>query len=362
MPGASMARHLAALLAAAWLTLAGASCTMGRATAATPHDRVSDIRARGVFRCGVWPEVNGFAAERPGVGLVGFDIDFCRAIAGAVLGDGTRVQFVRVANAGEFLAQHDVDVAIRRLSRTPAREASGQWLFGPVTFHDGQAFLVPRSQGIASVAQLAGQRVCVLDRERHPRIVRDHFRQRGQTVSLVLVEDDAQAGAALRGHRCLAYSADRSWLAAAAASADLGNGSADFDLLPELISSEPLAPLMRAGDRTLAQIVACTARVLLAAEEDGMRAGDLSHSPGTVGAVAPPRAAPADTCAMVVGEAGLRAAVSAAGNYGEIYERNLGAASGLRLERGPNGLQRDGGLMSASAIIIPPAAPTRPDP
>lgn len=333
------------------------------ATDATP-DRLTDIRARGALRCGIWPEVNGFAVERPDGGFAGFDIDLCRAIAAAILGGDARVEFVRVANAGEFLAHDDVDLAIRRLSRTPSREASGEWSFGPATFHDGQTFLVPKSSGITSVAQLAGQRVCVLDRERHPRIVRDHFRQRGQSVSLLLVEDDAQAESALRDHRCRAYSADLSWLAAARAAMRDG---ADFALLPEFISSEPLAPLMRARDGALAQRVRCTVWALLAAEEHGIDAAVLSHpdaAPGvaaTFGASALLRDAQAGPCAAM-GDGALRAAVSAAGNYGEIYERNLGAQTVLRLERGPNRLERDGGLLSAAAIFTPSNSPARTHP
>ena len=157
--------------AANWLT-AGlfAACCLGAADVsrgATATNRLAEIQARGALNCGIWPHVPGFAIERDGR-YFGFDVDICRAVAAAVLGDATKIRFITVADVKQFAERTDIDLAVRRLTWTLSRETQNGMAFGPITFYDGQGFLVARDSGIQSAAQLTGERICVINSERHP--------------------------------------------------------------------------------------------------------------------------------------------------------------------------------------------------
>jgi len=301
------------------------------ATTAAPAatDRLAEIRARGTLICGIWPHVPGFAMERGGR-YTGFEVDVCRAVAAAIIGDADKVGFVPLASIAQFASRPDIDLAIRRLTWTLGREAASGTNFGPVVFYDGQGFLVPKDGGIHDIAQLAGERVCVIDQERHPETLDRYFRDNGRGVQLVPVASDSAAEQALRSHRCRAYSADLSWLAAARAG--FPSGLARFDLLPGLISKEPLAPLLRAEDAGLLRLVRWTIYTLIEAEELGIS----SRNVGVAGSRLP--------------DARARAIIAAVGNYGEVYDRNLGVGSPIRLDRGLNRLWNQGGLMYAPPL------------
>jgi general L-amino acid transport system substrate-binding protein len=220
--------------------------------------RLDEIRERDTLTCGIWPHVAGFASERDGQ-YEGFEIDICRAIAAAVLGDSGKTRFVPVEHVIDFIAHDDIDLVVRRLTYSASRERETGTVFGPVVFHDGQGFLVARDSGLESASQLVGTRVCVINMEHHPRTLLDYF---GKAIRLVMVESDAQAEEALRSGRCVAYSADISWLAAARSA--FVDGVARYELLPDRISDEPLAPLMRAGDDELADVVSRTISAMIA--------------------------------------------------------------------------------------------------
>ncbi len=247
-----------------WIAVCVLSTVISSAAAAATN-RLADIRARGTLNCGIWPYVPGFAMERDGR-YVGFEVDICRAVAAAILGDATKVEFVTLENVAQFTAREDVDLVVRRLTWTLSRETASGLVFGPVTFYDGQGFLVRRASGITSLSQLtAGERVCVINMESQPKTLHEYFRDSGRNVQLVLVGSDSEAEEAMRRNRCRVYSADISWLAAARPV--FAAGPAHYDILADRISEEPLAPLMRVADGDFVQVVRWTLFALVEAEE-----------------------------------------------------------------------------------------------
>jgi general L-amino acid transport system substrate-binding protein len=220
--------------------------------------------------------------------------------------------------------------------------------FGPVTFYDGQGFLVPRESGIRGVSQLSGERICVIDAEHHPTTLHDYFEDRGQTVRLVLVESDAQAEDALRDKRCRAYSADISWLAAARYG--FRDGVSRFEILPDSISKEPLAPLLRAQDTELVQLVRWTIFAMIEAEELGLDSHNIRADRRRSSRVrAFLRIHPGSQVAPGARN-WVTAIIAGVGNYGEMFDRNLGASSPIKLDRGLNRLWSQGGLLYAPPL------------
>lgn len=301
--------------------------------------RLADIRARGALTCGIWPQVRGFAMRRDGT-YVGFDIDTCRAVAAAIFGDASKIRFVELAHIEQLQQRSDIDLVVRRLTRTREREVATGMVFGPVTFHDGQGFLVPRNSGIERISQLAAGPICVINAERHPKILFEFLRENDSNREIVLVQSDEEAEQALRGGRCAAYSADISWLAAARAG--FANGQQRYDILPDLISREPLAPLMRPDDAEFVEVVRRTISTLLEAEELGIDSSNVMSSFNHRSQAGSWTTEPQGS--IPIGH--MRPIISSVGNYGEMYERNLGAGSGLNLERGLNRLRSDGGLLA----------------
>lgn len=163
---------------------------------AAPSNRIAEIRVRGELSCGVWPYVAGFSIKRND-DYTGFDIDICRAVAAAVFGDATKVKFVTLANVKEFTQRNDIDLVVRRLTWTPSRETATGFEFGPIVFYDGQGFLIPKNSGIESIAQFNGDRLCVLNMERHPETLFNYLKDNGRDIQLVLVENDEEAAEAL---------------------------------------------------------------------------------------------------------------------------------------------------------------------
>jgi len=324
---------------ARWLVAVGLSIAVSSAAAA---NRLADIEARGTLNCGIWPYVPGFAIARNGH-EVGFDVDICRAVATAILGDPGKVRLVTVADLKQFAERNDVDLVVRRLTWTLDRETAHGVAFGPVTFYDGQGFLVPRGSGISRAAELAGERVCVINRERHPATLVSYFRDMGRDINAVPVESDKQAEDALHSNRCRAYSADVSWLAAARSS--FLDGVARYAILSDQISKEPLAPLVRAQDAELLQLVRWTIFSMIEAEElniDSHNIQTMTSSSSRVRSFL--NVHPSSRVALRSGE-WVRAIIAGVGNYGEVFDRNLGAGSAIKLDRGLNRLWTQGGLM-----------------
>ena len=312
------------------------------------------VKRRGRLNCGVHEGLVGFAYTDNRGEWRGFDVDFCRALAAAVLGNGNAVRFVPLTGSQRFEALRSgrVDVLWRSTSWTLSREVREGVRFAGVNYYDGQGFLVRRSLDLASAAELNGARVCMQRASTTELNVADWFRARGLEYTPVLASSEEAARSAYSREDCDALSADISALAAARTT--LSNPD-QHAILPDVISKEPLGPAVKRGDEAWTSIVRWTLQSLILAEELGVTretAGDLAEtSPnpavrrllGVEGEVGPMLGLRKDWA---------RAAIEAQGNYGEIFTRNVGADSSLDLARGLNAQWNatPGGLIYALPI------------
>ncbi|WP_156893950.1 amino acid ABC transporter substrate-binding protein [Brevundimonas aveniformis] len=311
------------------------------------------IRSRGRLNCGVHPGLVGFSYADNQGRWRGFDIDFCRATAAAVLGNPNAVRFVPLTNAERMgaLTEGRVDVLWRNTSRTLTRDGAGIDFPG-TNYFDGQGFLVRRNLNLASATELNGARVCVQSGSTSELNVADWFRAHGLDYTPVVVTSETAARAAYAREDCDAMTADVSALAAARTT--LSDPRAHV-ILPEVISREALGPVVREGDDQWADIVGWTLNALILAEalnvtqDDVDRVAEDSRNPevrrllGLEGHIGRP---------LGLSDTWARHAIEAGGNYGEIFDRNLGASSALDLSRGLNALwtAEPRGLMYAAPI------------
>lgn len=322
------------------LTLAGAML-LGLVHAAQAGTALDAIRQRHGLRCGVNVGAPDFSKADTNGGLSAFSRDICRALAAAIMGEAaqaTVVSFDDEPTAMRALAAGRVDIvaaATPSLTNRTAFAAS----FGPPVLVTGQGFLVPRAAGIARIADLAGQQVCflggtvaeaVLDAEaprRHLAVIRTPFEETGEMQAALVT-----------GH-CAAIMNDLTTLADARAG--FHGQAADYVILDETLTTEALAPAIRTGDAGWAAVVDATVSALLRAEELGM-------TQASADAKGMSALAPSSGGALGLAPDWALWAVRAAGNYGELFERDLGARSPLRLRRGPNRPASQGGLLLAS--------------
>jgi len=309
-------------------------------------ERLDTIKARGFLTCGVGADVPGFSQRIERGAWRGFDVDLCEAMGAAIFGAPGKVAFKPIDTLETFLRDKDIDVVLRGLSWTFGREVAGQLRFGPVVLYDGQAFLVPKKLNLAAADALSGKTICVSTDAEFLTGLRTYFRQRSLILRAVIKDKRAQASDAFFAGQCEAMSADASELAEAligkAARAD------DYVILPERISKEPLAPLLRKGDDQFFDIVSWAMFALIDAEELGIEASNVermrsSDDPDKRAFFASPP----------VGSNGFSASwtfaiIKSVGNYGEIYQRNLGGPA--KLQRGFNRLWTGGGLLYAPPI------------
>ena len=335
---------IAAVLVAVGLTLPAAAAHAG--------PRLDAIRRRGTLTCGVDARVPGFA-ERDAQGRYrGLDVDICRALSAAIFGVPDKVAFVQASSVAEFRRSSAIDVVSRRLTWELRREAPLGLLFGPITFYDGQGFLVARRVGATTVDRLSGVAMCVAGGTPFEFNAGMHFREHGLELKEVVLEspDDFDAIAnALAGDRCAAYTADVSELGAIRARMQR---PADWDILADRISQEPLAQLVRADDPQFYDILRWTVFALIEAERlgvtsanaDEMKTSEHVEVQRLLGVV------PGNGKALGLPEAWAYNVIKALGNYGEMFERNVGRGSPIGLVRGLNRLWTNGGLMYAPPL------------
>lgn len=310
--------------------------------------RLEQIKARGYLGCGVYPGVAGFAIVKDGH-YSGFDTDICRAVAAAIFGTPDKIKFTEVSTVGSFRKNASVDMAVRRLTWTLTREAPMGLIFGPIVYYDGQGFLVPKSAGITSARQLIGKRICVDPGEGWDGNLRRYSAANQLDLKSILAPTRAAGEERLFGGQCDAYSADKTMLGAIRADAAKPQ---DYAILPEQITKEPLAPLMRQGDDRFFEVVRWTIFSLIEAEELGISSKNIeekldSDDPDTKALLG---VAPGNGKALGLSEHWAADAIAAVGNYGELFERNVGVASGIGLERDLNRLWTNGGLMYAPPL------------
>lgn len=336
-------------------TLAVVAASLGTLMAAPAHagKTLDGIKARGTVVCGVHTGLAGFSAADSNGKWTGIDVDVCRAVAAATLGDAEKVKFVPLAAQARFTALQsgEIDVLSRNTTFTLTRDASIGLSQTAVVYYDGQGFMVPVKNKIKSAKQLKGQTVCVQSGTTTEKNLTDFSKSNNLNIKPVVFEKlDAVEGAYFSG-RCVAYTTDASGLASVRNKS--AKNPADHLILPELISKEPLGPLVRRGDDEWAAIVKWTVFGLLEAEEAGVNQANvdalkISTKDPAIGRML---GTTEDTGKLLgLDKEWLARAVKATGNYGEIFERNVGPKSALQLPRGLNNLWSKGGIQYAPPI------------
>ncbi|MSP94427.1 MAG: amino acid ABC transporter substrate-binding protein [Alphaproteobacteria bacterium] len=316
--------------------------------AAQAGARLDAIKARGVLTCGVGIEAAGFSKRDAQGRWQGFDVDLCRAIAAAILGDPNKIAIKGIDTLPNFLRDDSIDVVFRGLTWTYGREAPGQLRYGPIYFYDGQTFLVPKRLNVKTAADLSGKTICVSRDVEFVPTLQYYFRTRNLQLKAMVTDFRPAAEDAFFAGRCDAMAADASELAEAVI-AKAPNPD-DYTILPEQLTKEPLAPLMRKGDEQFLDAVRWTIFALINGEELGITRANLeslrgSEHPDIRRFLMAPPAGPANLSANWTS-----AVIRAGGNYGEIYDRHLGANSRAKLFRGQNRIWSQGGLMYAPPL------------
>ena len=306
---------------------------------------LNSVKARGQLRCGVSEGIPGFSEQDADGRWRGFDVDFCRAVAATVLGDPDKVELVPLLASTRFpaLQTRRIDLLLNNTTWTLTREAVLKVQFPGILFYDGQGFLVPAK--IATLADLDGATICMVKGTTHRRNLEAYFEAEGWSMKPLLIDSAPKAAEAFFAGRCRAYTSDASQLAGMRLQAP--SDPRAFVILPERISREPFSPAVWGGDPEWATVIRWVLNVLILAEEYGATRDKLDA------VIAENRnplvrrtAEEANIIARSLGIEpgwGIRA-LRAVGNYGEIYERNVGRDSPLKIERGLNRLWNQGGL------------------
>jgi general L-amino acid transport system substrate-binding protein len=330
------------------LALAGLVC----ATEAQAGKTLDGVKSAGVVRCGVNTSGPGFSNADSQGRWTGLDVDFCRAVAAAVLGDAGKVKFTPLNSQQRFSALQagEIDVLSRNSTWTLTRDASLGVVFTGINYYDGQGFMVPKKLKIDSAKKLNGATLCVQAGTTSEKNVADYFAAHGMKYKPVVFDTaEAITGAFFAG-RCQVYTTDMSDLAGARTKAPKPD---DYAILPEVISKEPLGPSVRRGDDEWFQIVRWTLFAMLEAEEDGLTQANVdaqkkdSKDPGVQRFLG---VSEDDGKLLGLDKEWAYRIVKQVGNYGESFERNLGPKSAVGLPRGVNNLWTKGGLMYAPPI------------
>lgn len=330
-----------AVLGAAMLGLAAAP-----ALAQPVADTVAAIRSRGQLVCSTSPSTVGFSLPDSQGVWRGLDVDYCRAVAAAILGDPSRVRIVPSSTQQRFtmLQSGEIDMLSRTTTWTLAREASLGLAFAGINVYDGQGFMVHRDSGVTSARQLEGATVCVQPGTTTELNMADYFRANRIRFTPVVIENIEEIRTAFINRRCDAYTTDASSLASFAASQ--GPNANRYLLLPEIISKEPLGPVVRKGDWRFFDIVRWVHFAMVTAEELGITQANIeSFATSTNPDVQRFMGRSGDLGRMLGLENDWAVrVVRAVGNYGEVWERNM---TPIGFTRGPNRLWTQGGLQYA---------------
>jgi general L-amino acid transport system substrate-binding protein len=317
--------------------------TAGAAAAGT----LDDVKARGKLNCGVSTGLVGFAAPDANGKWGGFDVSLCRSVAAAVLGDADAVEFVPTTGKTRFtaLASGEIDMLARNTTWTFSRDVDLKFTFVGVNYYDGQGFMVPKDLGVSSAKDLDGATVCIQTGTTTELNLADYFRVNNISYEPVPIETNAEAQQQYLAGACDVYTTDASGLAATRATFE---SPGDHVLLPEIISKEPLGPLVRHGDDEWGDVVRWTLNALVTAEELGVTSANLAEmTAGTNNPEINRLLGSEGTLGEMLGlDAGwAKAAIAVGGNYGEVFAKNIGEETPIGLARGLNAQWTDGGLM-----------------
>jgi|WetSurMetagenome_2_1015567.scaffolds.fasta_scaffold01357_10 general L-amino acid transport system substrate-binding protein len=307
------------------------------------------VRSKKVLRCGVSEGLTGFSLQDKSGRWTGMDADFCRAVA-AAMGPSVKVEFVPLTASARFVAlqMKKIDLLSRSTTWTLGREAHLGVQFVGVLYFDGQAFMVTRKSGINRAERLKGSTICVRKGTTTEMNLAEYSSEKALNLKALVVDTQDEADKALFAGRCKAYTSDYSILASERLAAPGGAG--EYVILPERISKEPTGPAVRRGDEEWLRLVKWVLFALIEAEERGVTRENAATMKKTTQDPAVRRLLGAEGGfgkALGTDNDWALRAIQASGNYGEMFERNLGRNSALKLDRGVNRLETKGGLMWA---------------
>ena len=327
------------------------TCALGLTASAAAAGTLDNVKGKGLLTCGANTGLAGFGIPDDKGQWTGLDVDVCRAMAAAVLGDAKKVKFVGLDAKNRFTALQsgEVDVLSRNTTETSSRASTLGLIFGPVTYYDGQGFLVKKKLNVASAKDLNGASVCVQQGTTTELNLADYFRSNGMKYESVAFQSEDETLKAYESGRCDAFTTDASGLYAERLR--LANPDENI-VLPEIISKEPLAPSVRQGDDQWYDVMTYTVYAMVNAEElgvtsknvDDMKKSDNPNIRRLLG---------------VEGDQGKGFGltndwayniIKQVGNYGEVFDRNVGDGSPLKIKRGLNALWTKGGLQYGMPI------------
>jgi general L-amino acid transport system substrate-binding protein len=315
-------------------------------------DTLADVQGRGTLNCGVTTGLAGFASPDDQGNWAGLDVDMCKAVAAAVIGDATKVNYVPTNAKERFTALQsgEIDMLARNTTWTFSRDTDLGFDFVGVNYYDGQGFMVRKDLNVKSALELSGASVCVQTGTTTELNLADYFRANNMELKSVVFETNDQARQAYDEGRCDAYTTDASGLAAERSVLAQPD---QHIILPEIISKEPLGPLVRHGDNRWGDIVRWSLNAMIIAEEFGVTQANVddmkasSENPevrrllGVEGEMGKMTGLPNEWAYNIIKQVG---------NYGESFERNVGLKTPLGLARGLNELWSKGGLLYAPPI------------
>ncbi|MBB3440376.1 amino acid ABC transporter substrate-binding protein [Sinorhizobium sp. B11] len=314
---------------------------------------LGDVKAKGFVQCGVNTGLAGFAAPDASGNWSGFDVDFCRAVSAAVFGDPNKVKFTPLSAANRFpaLQSGEVDVLARNTTWTINRDTALGLNFRFVNYYDGQGFMVRKSLNVKSALELSGASVCVQSGTTTELNLADYFKANNLQYNPVVFEKLDEVNAAYDSGRCDVYTTDQSGLYSLRLT--LKNPD-EHMILPEIISKEPLAPAVRQGDDQWFDVVSWVGYAMVNAEEFGItqaNVDEMKNSPNPD--IKRFLGVEADT--KIGTDLGLTNdwaynVVKNVGNYGEVFEKNIGQGSPLKIARGLNALWNKGGIQYAPPV------------
>ncbi|MGB0660907.1 MAG: amino acid ABC transporter substrate-binding protein [Mangrovicoccus sp.] len=327
----------------------GATAAVALAAGVAGAGTLDDVKANGVLKCGISTGLVGFASQDANDQWEGFDVSICQAVAAAVFGDPTKVEYRPVTNKERFevLNSGDIDMLSRNTTWTFSRDVDLALEFAGVNYYDGQGFMVPTALEVSSAKELDGAKVCIQAGTTTELNLADFFRTNNISYQPISITTASEAQQAYLAGRCDVYTTDASGLAATRAAFE---APSEHVVLPEIISKEPLGPLVRHGDNEWGDVVRWSLNALIAAEElgitsaniDELAAGtdnpEINRMLGTEGTLGAMLGLEADWAMNVI---------KANGNYGEIFEKFIGENTPIGLARGLNAQWTQGGLLYA---------------
>jgi general L-amino acid transport system substrate-binding protein len=332
----------------------GVSVAVGLLGALPAHagKTIDAIKARGQLVCGVHVGLAGFSAADSAGNWTGLDVDVCRAVAASLLGDPKKVKWVPLVAQQRFTALQsgEIDILSRNTTWTLTRDASLGLFFTNTTYYDGQGFMVPSKGKVKSAKQLKGATVCVQSGTTTEKNLTDFSRANNLGIKPVVFEKSEAAEGAYFAGRCQAYTTDASGLASVRN--QQAKVPADHLILPDLISKEPLGPAVRRGDDEFFTIAKWVVYALIEAEEYGITQANVDQMKTSTDPVVGRILGTTEDTGKLLGldKEWAARAIKAVGNYGEIFERNVGPKSALGLPRGLNNQWTKGGIMYAPPI------------